>query len=163
MTDPDNSGTPTGGDPAADAPAGGGPENRPEDGIDRSRAWLTGIGLGALVLAAMVVSFVIGTNYSDDPAPATAGSEDVPALPQAVSGPGRDLFTANCGACHTLAEADATGTAGPDLDTLAPDAAIVEQAIAKGGTGTGMMPPGLLTGEKAQQVAEYVAAATGGG
>ncbi len=145
------------------------PQNRDEaqqsaDGeIDRARAWLVGAGLGALVLAAMVVAFVIGTNYSDDPATVAVDGGDVPALPRAAAGPGRDLFTANCGACHTMSGADTSGAAGPDLDQLAPDAAVVEQAIAKGGTGTGMMPPGLLTGEQARQVAEYVASVSGGG
>ncbi len=143
------------------AEAGPGPEA--EGGIDRARAWLVGAGLGALVLAAMVVAFVIGTNYSDEPAvPVTAAGEDVPALPQEASGPGKDLFTANCGACHTLSEAGTAGTAGPDLDSLAPDEEIVAQAIAKGGTGTGMMPPGLLTGKEAEQVSTYVSAAAGG-
>lgn len=37
---------------------------------------------------------------------------------------GRQIFTATgCEACHTLADADATGTVGPDLDDLAASAA----------------------------------------
>lgn len=131
------------------------------DGIDRPRAWLTGAALGALVLAALVIAFVIGTNYSDESSGPAVAEEAVPALPKDLSGPGRDLFVARCGACHTLADAETTGTAGPDLDKLAPEQAVVEQAIAQGGTGSGRMPPGLATGEEATQVAEYVAAATG--
>lgn len=130
--------------------------------IDRPRAWLTGAGLGALVLAALVVAFLIGTNYSEDSGPVATADEEVPALPQDLSGPGRDLFVARCGGCHTLADAETTGTTGPDLDSLAADAAVVEQAIAQGGTGSGMMPPGLATGEEATQITEYIVAATGG-
>jgi hypothetical protein len=46
-------------------------------------------------------------------------------LPGAAA-PARDgtqIFTAEgCGGCHTLADAGATGTSGPNLDELAPDA-----------------------------------------
>ncbi len=140
------------------SPAGG-----TQDPIDRGRAWLVGIAVGALAVAALVVAFVIGTNYSDEPTP-VAGTEKqaTPDLPKAVSGPGKDLFIASCGSCHTISEAGTTGTVGPDLDALKPDAALVSQAIAKGGTGSGMMPPALLSGKEAQQVADYVAAATAG-
>lgn len=137
------------------------------EGLDRGRAWLTGIALGALAVAALVVAFTIGTNYSDEPAPVVA-TEDVAeggagagSADPALTGPGRELFIANCGACHKLAEADTAGTAGPDLDKLTPDETLVSQAIAQGGTGSGMMPPGLVVGAKAEQVASYVAAAAG--
>ncbi|MCO5315996.1 MAG: c-type cytochrome [Solirubrobacterales bacterium] len=40
----------------------------------------------------------------------------------AGSGPGAELFANNgCGGCHTLAAADSSGTAGPDLDEFVPD------------------------------------------
>ncbi len=142
------------------------PDAGAEPRIDRRRAWLMGVGLGSLMLAALVAAFVIGTNYSDDPAPApavTAGAEEAPAPPKELDAKGRELFVGTCGACHTLSEAGTTGTGGPDLDALAPDQAQVEQAIAKGGTGTGAMPPGLLTGADAKRAAAYVAAAAGGG
>ncbi|MFN8186245.1 MAG: cytochrome c [Gaiellales bacterium] len=134
----------------------------PGHGIDRTRAWLTGIGLGALVLAALVVAFVIGTHYSDDGPPAAVTQDEAPAPPPAAAGPGKELFVTSCGSCHKLSDAGTSGTAGPDLDALAPDQAAVLQAIEAGGTGSGMMPPGLLSGAEAEQVAEYVAAITGG-
>lgn len=146
-----------------DPGAGQGPGASTESEIDRPRAWLTGAGLGALVLAALVIAFMIGTNYSDEPdRTADADEAAVPALPRDLSGPGKDLFVARCGACHVLSDAGTSGTTGPDLDKLAPEATVVQQAIAQGGTGSGMMPPGLVTGEEAQEVAEYVAAASGG-
>lgn len=130
------------------------------EGIDRPRAWLTGVALGALILAALVIAFVIGTNYSED-AVSVAAEEEVPALPVDLAGPGKDLFVARCGACHMLADAGTTGTAGPDLDKLNADGEVIERAIDQGGTGSGMMPPGLATGDEAVQVSEYIVAATG--
>lgn len=133
--------------------------------MDRGRAWLTGVGLGALGVAALVAAFTIGTNYSDEPAAVTQANEETKPLPEpeADTGPGRDLFVASCGSCHVLSDADTAGTAGPDLDSMAPDEALVKQAIASGGTGSGMMPPGLLTGADAEAVSKYVASAAGGG
>lgn len=139
-------------------------DSRPGDRFDRSRAWLTGIGLGALVLAAMVASFEIGSNQTDNPVKSVPDVvKEAPAVPTAVAGPGRDLFISTCGGCHTLSEAGTSGTVGPDLDLLAPSDALVKQAIAQGGTGTGQMPPGLLTGADADDVAKYVSTAAGTG
>lgn len=134
------------------------------DGIDRARAWLQGIALGALALAALVIAFVVGTNYSDEPTPGDAvvnEKKTTEELPKPVSEEGRQLFVSTCGSCHTLSEAGTSGAAGPDLDTLAPDADLVETAIADGGTGTGAMPPHLLKGKDAKDVAEYVANVAG--
>ncbi len=134
------------------------------DGIDRARAWLQGISLGALALAALVIAFVVGTNYSDEPTPGDAvtnAKQTTQELPKPVSDKGRELFTASCGSCHALSEAGTTGGVGPDLDSLAPDAALVETAIADGGAGTGAMPPGLLKGKDAKDVSEYVANVAG--
>jgi mono/diheme cytochrome c family protein len=69
---------------------------------------------------------------------------------------GRALFITTCGGCHTLADADTSGTAGPAFTTPWP-AARVEKTIAHG---IGLMQGGLVTGEAAAQVAAYVAAAT---
>jgi mono/diheme cytochrome c family protein len=76
-------------------------------------------------------------------------------------GPGQELFVQNCGGCHVLQAAGSAGTTGPSLDALRPDAARVLKAIDAGGTGTGNMPPKLLQGAEAQQVADYVARAAG--
>ncbi|NUR78247.1 MAG: cytochrome c [Thermoleophilia bacterium] len=71
-----------------------------------------------------------------------------------------DLFAGECGFCHTLAEAGTTGRAGPNLDQLRPSRQRVLAAIAAGGRRTGLMPPGILTGAEARQVAKYVARVT---
>jgi mono/diheme cytochrome c family protein len=68
----------------------------------------------------------------------------------------------SCGGCHTLSAAGSSGTTGPNLDDLAPSRAAVLAAIEKGGRGTGAMPPKLLSGEEARQVADFVARSAGG-
>jgi cytochrome c551 len=75
---------------------------------------------------------------------------------------GKQLFIQNCKSCHTLAAVQAHGVTGPNLDQLAPlDKQRVLSAIKRGGTGTGRMPPGLLTGEDADAVATYVSEVAG--
>jgi mono/diheme cytochrome c family protein len=70
----------------------------------------------------------------------------------------RKTFATTCGGCHTLADAKTSGTVGPNLDQLKPDEATVEHQIMTGG---GPMPPGLLKGQQAKDVAAYVAAVAG--
>lgn len=73
---------------------------------------------------------------------------------------GRQLFQTTCRICHSLADAQAAGTFGPDLDLLQPDAERVREQIAEGGGG---MPEDLLDGEDADLVARYVAEVAGRG
>jgi mono/diheme cytochrome c family protein len=75
---------------------------------------------------------------------------------------GKTLFIQTCKSCHTLEAVNAHGVTGPNLDELGGlDKARVAQAIKRGGTGTGRMPPGLLEGADAQAVAAYVADVAG--
>ena len=73
----------------------------------------------------------------------------------------KQLFTQQCGSCHTLADAGTTGTIGPNLDQAMPglDAAITQ--ITNGGGG---MPAfgDQLTVEQIRALAEYVVRAAGG-
>ena len=72
---------------------------------------------------------------------------------------GKSLFTNTCGGCHALKDAGTTGNVGPDLDSLAPlTAERVAKQIENGG---GPMPPKLLTGQDAANVAAYVASVAG--
>jgi mono/diheme cytochrome c family protein len=128
------------------------------------QAWLLGFVVGAVVLALMGAAYLIGFNRGESEAPGTrveAASEATATTEQPVSGLGKDLFVESCGGCHTLSAAGTSGTIGPDLDDLAPDDQQVLAAIANGGSGGGMMPAGLLEGEQAQQVAEFVAGSSG--
>jgi len=75
---------------------------------------------------------------------------------------GKQLFIQTCKSCHTLAAVQARGVTGPNLDELGGlDRQRVLNAIKKGGTGQGRMPAGLLQGEEAEQVAQYVARVAG--
>jgi len=71
---------------------------------------------------------------------------------------GEQVFAdADCGGCHTLSAAGATGTVGPSLDDLKPTAARVVRQVTEGGRG---MPAfaGRLTKREIEDVAEFVAA-----
>jgi mono/diheme cytochrome c family protein len=80
---------------------------------------------------------------------------------------GKELFTAKCGACHTLAHAGTTGTVGPNLDVaFAEDRkdkfshtaiqGLVDFQIEFPNT-QGAMPAMLFHGAQAEDVAAYVA------
>jgi mono/diheme cytochrome c family protein len=75
---------------------------------------------------------------------------------------GKAVFAkAGCGGCHTLAEAHATGTVGPNLDQAHPDFRL---ATARVTLGKGVMPSfkGQLSDQQIADVATYVVAMTGG-
>ena len=89
---------------------------------------------------------------------AAAGAAD-PANAEA----GRALFTKGatpaCAVCHTLDDAGAAGTIGPNLDELKPDANRVAQAVRNG---IGVMPAfDALSDADVQTLAQYVSSATG--
>jgi mono/diheme cytochrome c family protein len=75
---------------------------------------------------------------------------------------GKQVFlSAGCTGCHTLADAKATGTVGPNLDQVKPD---YRRATARVTLGKGQMPTfkGTLSDQKIADVAAYVVTATGG-
>ena len=86
------------------------------------------------------------------------------APPVATGGPavnGKNVFeTAGCGSCHTLKDAGATGTIGPNLDALKPSKARVARQVENGGA---VMPSfkSRLTQKQIQAVAGYVASVAG--
>jgi mono/diheme cytochrome c family protein len=75
---------------------------------------------------------------------------------------GKTVFTTNCAACHTLADAGASGEVGPDLDQLKPDEATVEHQVINGG---GPMPAFGSTLQKGEieAVSKYVSSVAGKG
>jgi sulfite dehydrogenase len=75
---------------------------------------------------------------------------------------GKQVFeTAGCKGCHTLKDAGATGTVGPDLDQAQPALSLV---VARVTLGKGNMPSfkGQLSDKQIADVAAYVVKATGG-
>lgn len=74
---------------------------------------------------------------------------------------GKQVFeTAGCVSCHTLSDAGATGTVGPNLDQAQPPAELVVQRVTNG---QGVMPPfkDSLSEQQIQDVAAYVSSAAG--
>ena len=75
---------------------------------------------------------------------------------------GKAVFaSAGCAGCHTLADANAHGTVGPNLDQLKPPLTKVVPQVINGG---GAMPAfkGTLTPKQIADVSAYVVKATGG-
>jgi mono/diheme cytochrome c family protein len=75
---------------------------------------------------------------------------------------GKKVFlTAGCKACHTLADASATGTIGPNLDDAKPPLGLAVDRVVHG---KGQMPPfqSQLSTKQIANVAAYVVKATQG-
>jgi mono/diheme cytochrome c family protein len=75
---------------------------------------------------------------------------------------GKAVFTgsAGCTGCHTLADANATGTVGPNLDTAKPPYDLVVERVTNG---KGVMPPfgGTLSEQQIRDVAAYISSVAG--
>lgn len=96
------------------------------------------------------------------PAETTPGGTPVPA-DDAVLLAGKAVFEstdAGCGSCHTLADAGATGTVGPNLDEAKPPKELVVMRVTNG---KAVMPSfkGTLTERQIQDVATYVSTVAG--
>ncbi|MEX0973387.1 MAG: c-type cytochrome [Solirubrobacterales bacterium] len=126
-----------------------------------------------VILLAVLIPWLAFRADGDD---ATAAS--VPADLQQ----GKSLFETNCGNCHTLYAAGTDGNFAPDLDELLapngkPEGPTAEEtieategrvlnAIEEGVDSTttpGLMPGGIISGEQAEEVAEFVARTAGEG
>lgn len=94
-----------------------------------------------------------GEDAAESEDPGSGGDE---AMPVELDPEARDTFAGTCGGCHTLSDAGTSGAVGPNLDETDLDTTGVREIIENG---RGAMPAGLLQGEEADAVAEYVAAA----
>jgi hypothetical protein len=114
------------------------------------------VGIGIAVPAVVIASR--GTRLGNSPQLEPTKVRDTsPSIQR-----GRTLFIDSCSACHTLDAVNARGVTGPDLDkigTVTP--ARVQSAIRIGGTGQMRMPAGLLQGQNATDVANFVARVAG--
>jgi mono/diheme cytochrome c family protein len=79
---------------------------------------------------------------------------------QQASAQGKQVFTQNCGGCHTLKDAGTSGSVGPNLDDLKPDQATAQRQVTNGGGG---MPAfkGQLSDAQIKAVAQYVSSVAG--
>jgi mono/diheme cytochrome c family protein len=124
------------------------PRPDPLAAVDRFLAPLTAFAALFWVVALLIGTELIGAKQEQ---PGTAA-------PTATRS-GKQVFIAEgCGGCHTLADADASGSSGPDLDELAPDAATVEAKVSSGG---GSMPAFDLPAPELRALGEYVASVAG--
>ena len=119
---------------------------------------------------ASYVGAVAGVGDIDNPAPQPTTTETTPATSTEGGGggdaggdaaAGKSVFTsAGCVGCHTLADAGATGTVGPNLDEAKPPTSLVVERVTNG---KAAMPPfkGQLSEKQIQDVAAYVSSAAG--
>lgn len=120
-------------------------------------------GLVVLLLGVGVPAWAISHEGSEGASPG-----EVPSNLQE----GKDLFVTNCGACHTLEKAGTDGVVGPNLDELlappsasAPDPTTIKPRVLsaiENGVG-GRMPKGVLSGQQADEVANFVSQVAGQG
>jgi mono/diheme cytochrome c family protein len=131
---------------------------------------LRGIDTGLEFIAwALVVFFVIllfaGPRVvaEDKPQPQKAvdsgqdaGQADGKSQGGGTAADGQEVFTGNCGSCHTLSAAGTSGAVGPNLDDVSLDAAAVEAVVR---SGRNSMPAfeGQLSEDEITAVAEFVA------
>jgi mono/diheme cytochrome c family protein len=88
-------------------------------------------------------------------------AETTPAGGTGDAAAGKAVFeSAGCVGCHTLADAGATGTVGPNLDEAKPPADLVVTRVTNG---MGAMPPfkDQLSEKQIQDVAAYVSSVAG--
>jgi mono/diheme cytochrome c family protein len=115
-----------------------------------------------LVVFALVLAGCSGGKTAE-PLPQTVEGK-VPTTPEVKGDPaaGKKVFeSAGCKSCHTLKDAGATGTVGPNLDQRKPP---VDRVIDRVTNGKGVMPSfsGQLSQKQIADVAAYVVQATRG-
>jgi mono/diheme cytochrome c family protein len=121
--------------------------------------------LALLALALAGVAGGCGGSEEVSPTPETIEGTVPQETEEAVEGDadaGKAVFaSAGCGSCHVLADADASGAVGPNLDESKPSADLVVDRVTNG---MGAMPPfkDQLSEEEIANVAAYVAQAAGG-
>jgi mono/diheme cytochrome c family protein len=106
---------------------------------------------------------------------AGCGGDDVGGQADANRSNGKTLFVsgsegkASCGSCHTLLDAGTAGTTGPNLDQALgyscaqgfEESTIYSNVLGQIQLAAGIMPPDLVTGQDAVDVAAYVASVAG--
>ncbi|HEU4703738.1 MAG TPA: cytochrome c [Conexibacter sp.] len=109
--------------------------------------------VAVLALGGMVVAIALDHGEQQT----SSGDERTLAL-SAAERRGAELFRSTCGSCHSLAAAGTEGEVGPNLDLVSPPVGKTLATIATGMVGyTATMPPNLLQGRDATDVARYVA------
>lgn len=134
--------------------AGAGPQSRAS-----RRAWNVALPIVLVVTGLGIPYWILAANSSGHDKRGVAGVELNDSQAR-----GRLLFAQNCSTCHTLRGANAVAKVGPNLDQLqaVQNEAFVLDAIRNGrAQGRGQMPPALLDGADARDVASFVRAVAG--
>jgi mono/diheme cytochrome c family protein len=113
-----------------------------------------------VVLCLSIAACGGGDNSSGGSGSSSAGTQSSAGGSEQASAQGKQVFTQNCKSCHTLQDAGATGTVGPNLDDLKPDDATVKRQVENGG---GPMPAfkGKLSDAEISAVSTYVSTVAG--
>ena len=154
------------------------PRTRPSFPGNRLGVFLTVCGiLFAAQLTAVLLLAEVGeadepvaeqtTGTESNPPPTETGTTETtttePTQTEGDPAAGKAIFTgtAGCSGCHTLADAQAIGTVGPNLDQLKPS---YQAAVVQVTNGGAAMPPfkDTLTEQQIKDVASYVSTVTQG-
>jgi mono/diheme cytochrome c family protein len=121
----------------------------------RARVWIL-----AVVLVAVFMVAVAACGGDDDDSDSASPTTTAATTTTEGGADGAAVFTSACGSCHTLEAAGTSGTTGPNLDDVQPDAETVEEQVRNGGGG---MPAfeGQLSDEEIEAVASYVSESAG--
>src|SRR6218665_568153 len=137
----------------------GGPGGAREAYLTRgSRLFQVTIGPIYIGLRLVVRSLVLANKEESAGGVGALRSEDMTASEER----GKVIFRQTCASCHSLAAVNARGVTGPSLDEIGevtPERVV--NAIKNGGTGQGLMPAGLLEGQEAEDVANYISKVAG--
>src|SRR4051794_5236764 len=137
----------SGGRRTADRPPGPSRTNR--------RGVAIAVGLLVLALGVLVPALVIAAGRNSQKAP---GGVSLTAADER----GREIFPPRGATSPALGAASGGGRVGPTLNQLPPPKALALDAIQKGrARGQGQMPAGLVDGQQAQEVADFVAKVAG--
>ena len=129
--------------------------------LDRVLAPLTWLAAAFAVVVLAVGPEMIGAKAEKPVDPYGKPVAAEPADTSADASAGEAVFASKCAGCHTLSAAGASGSVGPDLDELRPDAATVVTTVTEG---KGSMPAfgGDLAAAEIDAVAAYVSTVAGG-
>jgi mono/diheme cytochrome c family protein len=115
------------------------------------------LGIVIALVSVLFVSACGGSGGSSSSSSSSSGGSGS----ASASAQGKQVFTsAGCNGCHTLKDAGATGTVGPNLDDLKPNEARVKRQVINGG---GPMPSfkGKLSNAQIDAVSAYVSSVAG--
>jgi mono/diheme cytochrome c family protein len=95
-----------------------------------------------------------------EPVDTETAPPETPTETETSTAAGKEVFLAQCGSCHTLADAGTTGSVGPNLDAAKPPVDLVVERVTNG---QGIMPSfsDTLSEQQIADVAAYVAAVAG--